>query len=93
MAVLTNLSREHTDWHGSEQQYRADKLRIFDLPGFAPRVRPPGERGGLAVSVRDAPEQIPLRGPAQRRERRGRAWPRSQAAGLPAAALPRRWTD
>ena len=41
VAVLTNLSREHTDWHGSEQQYRADKLRIFDLPGVRAAVRPP----------------------------------------------------
>ncbi len=33
VAVMTNLYREHTDWHGSEEQYRADKLRIFELPG------------------------------------------------------------
>ena len=32
VAVLTNLSREHTDWHGGEERYRADKLRIFELP-------------------------------------------------------------
>jgi len=37
VAVLTNLYREHTDWHGSEEQYRADKLRIFELPGSARR--------------------------------------------------------
>jgi UDP-N-acetylmuramoyl-L-alanine---L-glutamate ligase len=33
VAVVTNLFREHTDWHGSEQAYRADKLRLLSLPG------------------------------------------------------------
>ena len=31
VAVLTNLYREHLDWHGSEERYRADKLRLVDL--------------------------------------------------------------
>jgi UDP-N-acetylmuramoylalanine--D-glutamate ligase len=33
VALITNLFREHTDWHGSERAYRADKLRVLDLPG------------------------------------------------------------
>ena len=33
VALITNLFREHTDWHGSEEAYRADKLRILELPG------------------------------------------------------------
>ncbi|MBA3808161.1 MAG: UDP-N-acetylmuramoyl-L-alanine--D-glutamate ligase [Solirubrobacterales bacterium] len=33
VALLTNLFREHTDWHGSEERYRADKLRLLGLPG------------------------------------------------------------
>jgi UDP-N-acetylmuramoylalanine--D-glutamate ligase len=33
VAVVTNLFREHTDWHGSEEAYRADKLRLLELPG------------------------------------------------------------
>jgi UDP-N-acetylmuramoyl-L-alanine---L-glutamate ligase len=33
VALVTNLFKEHTDWHGSEQAYRAEKLRILDLPG------------------------------------------------------------
>jgi UDP-N-acetylmuramoylalanine--D-glutamate ligase len=33
VALITNLFREHTDWHGSEDAYRADKLRILVLPG------------------------------------------------------------
>ena len=33
VALVTNLFREHTDWHGSEQAYRAEKLRLLGLPG------------------------------------------------------------
>jgi len=33
VALLTNLYREHVDWHGSEEVYRAEKLRLFALPG------------------------------------------------------------
>jgi UDP-N-acetylmuramoylalanine--D-glutamate ligase len=29
VGVLLNLFREHTDWHGSEERYRADKLNLF----------------------------------------------------------------
>jgi UDP-N-acetylmuramoylalanine--D-glutamate ligase len=72
VAVLTNLSREHTDWHGGEPQYRADKLRLFELPGVRAAVRPLGDRGGWHVDDAGAvhrgdtliltPDQIPLRG-------------------------------
>jgi len=32
VALITNLFREHTDWHGSEAAYHADKLRVLALP-------------------------------------------------------------
>ncbi|HLH14582.1 MAG TPA: UDP-N-acetylmuramoyl-L-alanine--D-glutamate ligase [Solirubrobacteraceae bacterium] len=32
VALVTSLFREHTDWHGSEDAYRADKLRLLTLP-------------------------------------------------------------
>jgi UDP-N-acetylmuramoylalanine--D-glutamate ligase len=32
IAVITNLFHEHVDWHGSEEAYRAEKLRLFELP-------------------------------------------------------------
>ena len=60
VAVLTNLYREHTDWHGGEERYRADKLRLFDLPGVRAAVRPLGDRGGWPLVVDE--DQIPLRG-------------------------------
>jgi UDP-N-acetylmuramoyl-L-alanine---L-glutamate ligase len=38
VALVTNLFREHTDWHGSEETYRADKLRLLALPGVRTAV-------------------------------------------------------
>jgi UDP-N-acetylmuramoylalanine--D-glutamate ligase len=85
VAVLTNLSREHTDWHGSEAQYRADKLRIFDLPGVRAAVRPLGDRGGWPLVV--APEQIPLRG-VHNAENVAAAVAAIEAAGFAVPPLP-----
>jgi UDP-N-acetylmuramoylalanine--D-glutamate ligase len=33
VAAVTNLHAEHLDWHGSHERYRAEKLRLLDLPG------------------------------------------------------------
>jgi UDP-N-acetylmuramoylalanine--D-glutamate ligase len=33
VALVLNLYREHLDWHGSEERYRADKLRLLSLAG------------------------------------------------------------
>jgi UDP-N-acetylmuramoyl-L-alanine---L-glutamate ligase len=85
VAVLTNLYREHTDWHGSEDQYRADKLRIFELPGVRAAVRPLGDRGDWQLVV--APEQIPLRG-RHNAENVAAAVAAIEAAGLPLPPLP-----
>ncbi len=41
-AILTNLYREHVDWHGSEACYRAEKLRLFGLPELRSAVLPAG---------------------------------------------------
>jgi len=38
VALITSLFREHTDWHGSERAYRADKLRLLGLPGVRTAV-------------------------------------------------------
>lgn len=38
IAVITNLYREHLDWHGTEERYRAEKLRLFGLPGVRTAV-------------------------------------------------------
>lgn len=38
IAVITNLYREHLDWHGTEERYQAEKLRLFGLPGVRTAV-------------------------------------------------------
>ncbi|MCW3034175.1 MAG: hypothetical protein JWM60_2520 [Solirubrobacterales bacterium] len=40
VATITNLYAEHTDWHGSEQVYRSEKLRILELPAVERAVLP-----------------------------------------------------
>jgi UDP-N-acetylmuramoylalanine--D-glutamate ligase len=54
-AVITNLFREHLDWHRSEEVYREEKLRIFGLPGVRTAV----------VNAR-APELIAAAAPVER---------------------------
>ncbi len=55
VALFTNLFREHADWHGSEQAYRAEKLRLLTLPGVRAAVLN-GRDEGLMEAVGDAPE-------------------------------------
>ncbi|MGH2864691.1 MAG: UDP-N-acetylmuramoyl-L-alanine--D-glutamate ligase [Solirubrobacteraceae bacterium] len=67
VAVVTNLFKEHTDWHGSERAYRAEKLRLLELSGVRMGVlnareellRAAGERlgsGGVEVKLFGAPD-------------------------------------
>jgi UDP-N-acetylmuramoylalanine--D-glutamate ligase len=65
VALVTNLFKEHTDWHGSEKAYRAEKLRLLALPQV--RVRVLGARDGqlmAAVAAAGAPASVvPTQGP------------------------------
>src|SRR6266545_3552660 len=36
VAVLTNVTHEHLDFHGSVEQYRRDKVRLFEMLGERP---------------------------------------------------------
>jgi UDP-N-acetylmuramoylalanine--D-glutamate ligase len=38
ISVILNLSSDHLDWHGNEQTYRDDKLRLATLAGCRPLV-------------------------------------------------------
>ncbi len=38
VAVMLNLSEDHLDWHGSEQVYRRDKLRLLELAAGSPLI-------------------------------------------------------
>ena len=44
IVMLLNISDEHTDWHGGAGQYRADKLKLADLP----------RRGALIANYSDS---------------------------------------
>ncbi|HWE59052.1 MAG TPA: Mur ligase family protein [Solirubrobacteraceae bacterium] len=83
VAVLTNLSREHTDWHGGEGRYRADKLRIFELPCTRVAVKPPADGWPLLFE----PAQLPLRGAHNARNVTA-AIAAIEGAGLPMPPLP-----
>jgi UDP-N-acetylmuramoylalanine--D-glutamate ligase len=50
VALVTNLFREHLDWHGSEESYRAEKLRLLALPGVRVAVL-----NARSEPLRDAP--------------------------------------
>jgi UDP-N-acetylmuramoyl-L-alanine---L-glutamate ligase len=51
VAVVTNLYREHADWHGSEGVYRAEKLRLLELPGIEHAVLPARQRELASAST------------------------------------------
>lgn len=38
VAVFTNLSRDHLDYHGTMEAYAAAKARLFEMPGLRCRV-------------------------------------------------------
>jgi UDP-N-acetylmuramoylalanine--D-glutamate ligase len=54
VALVTSLFKEHTDWHGSEEAYRAQKLRLLALPGVRVRVINGRDERLLAAIVADA---------------------------------------
>ncbi len=43
VAVLTNVTHEHLDYHGSVEQYRRDKARLFSLLNEEPATTEPSE--------------------------------------------------
>jgi UDP-N-acetylmuramoylalanine--D-glutamate ligase len=51
VAVVTNLFREHVDWHGDEATYRREKLRLLALPGVDARVTPAGPEFAAAAGA------------------------------------------
>ncbi len=55
VAVFTNVTHEHLDYHGTVEQYRRDKARLFELltePGPHPSDR---KRRKVAIINRDDP--------------------------------------
>ncbi len=49
IAVLTNLGRDHLDYHGTEEAYAASKARLFDVPSLSVMVVNADDRLGQAL--------------------------------------------
>jgi UDP-N-acetylmuramoyl-L-alanine---L-glutamate ligase len=59
VAAITNLYREHIDWHGSEDAYRREKLRLFSLPGVVACAYPP-KFADIEAAVAMCPRRVPF---------------------------------
>ncbi len=57
VAVFTNVTHEHLDYHGTVEQYRADKARLFELLHAAGPATPTGadKRRKVAIVNLDDP--------------------------------------
>ncbi|KAB8142346.1 UDP-N-acetylmuramoyl-L-alanyl-D-glutamate--2,6-diaminopimelate ligase [Chloroflexia bacterium SDU3-3] len=55
VAVLTNVTTEHLDFHGSVEQYRRDKARLFEMLGDESPAGPVDKRRKLAIVNADDP--------------------------------------
>ncbi|MDR3087062.1 MAG: UDP-N-acetylmuramoyl-L-alanyl-D-glutamate--2,6-diaminopimelate ligase [Azoarcus sp.] len=54
IAVFSNLTRDHLDYHGSMQAYAEAKTRLFDLPGLAAAIINLDDDFGLELAKRQA---------------------------------------
>ncbi|WP_434457887.1 UDP-N-acetylmuramoyl-L-alanyl-D-glutamate--2,6-diaminopimelate ligase [Stutzerimonas urumqiensis] len=54
VAVFTNLSRDHLDYHGTMQAYASAKSRLFEMPGLRARVINLDDAFGRELAGRDA---------------------------------------
>ncbi|NTV09693.1 MAG: UDP-N-acetylmuramoyl-L-alanyl-D-glutamate--2,6-diaminopimelate ligase [Zoogloea sp.] len=52
VAVFTNLTRDHLDYHGTMEAYAAAKAKCFDLPGLRTAVINLDDRFGVAQARR-----------------------------------------
>lgn len=78
VAIFTNLSRDHLDYHGSMDAYAGAKLRLFDFAGLACSVINLDDACGLQLAQR-------LRG--DRRDVIGYTLNRATADALPGARV------
>ncbi len=56
VAVFTNLSRDHLDYHGDLHRYAAAKSALFDWPTLTARVINVDDPLGLELAARAAPD-------------------------------------
>ncbi|NMG54245.1 UDP-N-acetylmuramoyl-L-alanyl-D-glutamate--2,6-diaminopimelate ligase [Aromatoleum aromaticum] len=62
VAVFTNLTRDHLDYHSSMESYAVAKARLFDLPGIGAAVINFDDDFGLAQARRLAASGMPVIG-------------------------------
>ncbi|HEY8582734.1 MAG TPA: UDP-N-acetylmuramoyl-L-alanine--D-glutamate ligase [Capillimicrobium sp.] len=58
VAAVVNLFREHLDWHGSEERYFADKLRLLELE---PQIAVLNGRDKRLLALAPPAERVPRR--------------------------------
>ncbi|MES2820628.1 MAG: UDP-N-acetylmuramoyl-L-alanyl-D-glutamate--2,6-diaminopimelate ligase [Pseudomonadota bacterium] len=58
VAVFTNLSRDHLDYHGSMQAYAAAKARLFAWPGLRCRVLNLDDEQGRQLAAESHPSRL-----------------------------------
>jgi UDP-N-acetylmuramoyl-L-alanyl-D-glutamate--2,6-diaminopimelate ligase len=89
-AALTNLTRDHLDYHGSMEAYAAAKARLFDWPGLGSRVLNVDDAFGAQLAQRvDAPGRVIVTGRAAhsapltaRLAAQGAGWVRAESVAL-----------
>ncbi|BAL26015.1 UDP-N-acetylmuramoyl-L-alanyl-D-glutamate--2,6-diaminopimelate ligase [Azoarcus sp. KH32C] len=62
VAVFTNLTRDHLDYHGSMDSYAAAKAKLFDLPGVSTAVINLDDSFGLGQARRLVAQGMPVIG-------------------------------
>jgi UDP-N-acetylmuramoyl-L-alanyl-D-glutamate--2,6-diaminopimelate ligase len=62
VAVFTNLTRDHLDYHGDMASYEAAKLKLFDWPGLKTAVVNLDDPAGLRLDRRAPARHFPARG-------------------------------
>ncbi|HEV7432064.1 MAG TPA: UDP-N-acetylmuramoyl-L-alanyl-D-glutamate--2,6-diaminopimelate ligase [Steroidobacteraceae bacterium] len=58
VAVFTNLSRDHLDYHGDLHRYAAAKSALFDWPTLSARVINVDDPLGLEIAARAPPDSM-----------------------------------
>lgn len=58
VAIFTNLSRDHLDFHGSMQAYGDTKARLFEMPGLRCRVINLDDAFGRMLAARPGTSQL-----------------------------------
>ncbi|MGA6098692.1 UDP-N-acetylmuramoyl-L-alanyl-D-glutamate--2,6-diaminopimelate ligase [Stutzerimonas marianensis] len=58
VAVFTNLSRDHLDYHGSMEAYGEAKASLFEMPGLRCRVLNLDDPFGRALATKEAESRL-----------------------------------